>query len=92
MPSPYIHAALAQERHQEFLARAETDRPGPAGTLAPAAGWRRLRPQIAAALAPSLATARPEPPVRTPAAARGDGPAGSTPRRVHGADPPGPQP
>ena len=26
MLSPYIHAALAQERHQEFLARAETDR------------------------------------------------------------------
>ena len=26
MLSPYIHAALAHERHQEFLARAETDR------------------------------------------------------------------
>ena len=26
MLSPYIHAALARERHQEFLARAETDR------------------------------------------------------------------
>jgi len=26
MLSPYIHAALAHERHQEFLAQAETDR------------------------------------------------------------------
>jgi RimJ/RimL family protein N-acetyltransferase len=26
MLSPYIHAALARERYQEFLARAETDR------------------------------------------------------------------
>ena len=26
MLSPYIHAAIAHERHQEFLARAETDR------------------------------------------------------------------
>ena len=26
MLSPSIHAALAHERHQEFLARAETDR------------------------------------------------------------------
>src|SRR5271156_2685133 len=26
MLSPYLHAALAHERHQEFLARAETDR------------------------------------------------------------------
>jgi RimJ/RimL family protein N-acetyltransferase len=26
MLSPYIHVALAHERHQEFLARAETDR------------------------------------------------------------------
>jgi hypothetical protein len=28
MLSPYIHVALAHERHQEFLARAETDRRG----------------------------------------------------------------
>ena len=28
MLSPYIHAALPHERHQEFLARAETDRQG----------------------------------------------------------------
>ena len=43
------------------------------------------------ALAPSLATARPEPPARSPAGPRGHGQAGGTPRRVHRADPAGPQ-
>jgi hypothetical protein len=33
MLSPYIHATLAHERHQEFLARAETDRRAPQARL-----------------------------------------------------------
>ena len=89
MLSPYIYAALAHERHQAFLAQAETDRRARQARLH-RRGWAR-RPQIAAALAPSLATARPEPPARSLAAVRGDGQAGSTPRRVRGADPAGPQ-
>ena len=90
MLSPYIHAALAHERHQTFLAQAETDRRARQARLHRQRVARR-RPQIAAALAPSLATARPEPPVRSLAAVRGDGQAGRAPRRVRGADPAGPQ-
>lgn len=61
MLSPHIYVALAHERHQTFLAQAETDRRN-----------RRARPH-------------------RQRGRRGDGQAGSTPRRVRGADPAGPQ-
>src|SRR5262249_53120540 len=54
-------------------------------------GGRPTRcPQTATGLAPPLAAARPGPPARSPAAARGAGQAGSAARRVKGADTAGP--
>src|SRR5215472_13287389 len=87
---PYLCGARA--RAPSDISRPGGDRPaGPPGAVAPAAGGHARCTQVAAAPASSLATSRPEPPARALAAIRGDGQAGSTARRVHSADPAGPE-